>query len=178
MKKTFLHKAFAVAVAVALSLSATSCGDDDDNKDNEPADPAALKQVETSYEVEVSEDYLAFYDITVSHGFGGSGATTETMLFNSWSLDQEIPAVDLTGATLTCKVVATPKKNLPAIDPDKIYHLYYEYEFEVEGLRNDGRKTELKKSSFSNTATSVKGDRLKDVLDRGPRDIADFSYTL
>lgn len=171
--KTILHKVVTIFFVLSASFSLVSCGK---GGDEEVQDPTALKKITIDYVVELTEDYLYFYDVTAVYGFGNSVGTTETITTDIWSLRQELDkdAVELPDRFF-CKVTATPKNPAPAIDETKIYAIEKEYAFSVTGLRNDGQESILKTAKNSGGLT-IKGSKVQALLDKGARTVVDFEY--
>lgn len=178
MKKTILFKAMAVIVAMTASVSLVSCGDDDDD-DNDPVDPTAIKAVSVQYSVDASDDLCDFYDIAVTHGIDGTQSAPETLDIPGWSFT----ATYGNGSTVlpksvSCRIVATPKAQTPDIDTDAVYSFKADYSMMVNGVRNDNQKTVLSYRSGTHPSISIKGDKVRQYLDRGEIVIVDYNYEI
>ncbi len=172
--KTFFSKFAAIFFAVSASFALVSCGE---GSKEEPEDPTALKGIEVVYSVELTEDYLYFYDVTVNYGFADSEGITEEIVTEMWSLDQKFDKdmVELPGRFF-CKVTATPKNPAPEIDEAKTYAIKQSHAFYVYGLRNDGQESIMKMSKGGPDGLSLKGSKMPDLLAKGARKVADFDY--
>lgn len=171
MKKAFLFKAMAVIIAMTASFSLFSCSDDD-----EAEDPTALREVNTSYTVDVSEDYLYFYDIKVTYGYGNTEGMTQSIATNTWASNEKLQGLSEIPSHFFCKVVVTPKNPVPAIDPEQTYKFSFSYKFSVNGVLNNGQSSMLN-SSTNQHSISFKGENVQPLLDKGERTIANYSYT-
>lgn len=109
-------------VVVAGSFLLASCGKE--NPENPEVDPYAFKAVKVQYSFEVSDDYLAFYDIFVVYAIDNGVGSKERLETNTWSMSFEYGnGVTVMPKSLFYEVVATPKAETPAIDPAKVYQL-------------------------------------------------------
>ena len=70
MTKSIFTKALAVMSIMASALFFVSC-DDNQNEPGDKVDPYAIKSLVGEHVVEVSEDYLYFFDITVTYNVDG-----------------------------------------------------------------------------------------------------------
>ena len=169
--KRFFYNAMAVFFAMSASFAVVSC--EEENNDEIP-DFTSLKAITTDYTVELTEDYIDFYDVTVTYGFGDSEGTTVTMSSAIWSLDQTFnKEVSELPDRFFCKVTATPKSEVPAIDETKTYHFDSSYNMLVNGLRNDGQTKVLGLSANSQNVP-VGGSKMQNLLNKGAKTIVDF----
>lgn len=173
MKKSFLYKAMAMIVAMTASISFVSC-DDDDDKD-EPVNPNELKGVAVDYDLEITDDMLAFYDITVVYGIDDKPGQAEVVTLKDFEYANTYSTVP---SKVSFKAVAKPKTNLPTIDPDKVYTFKVKYDIEVKGVLSGNRTTMLNGKELTHPNITTKGDKVQQLLDRGEIVIVDYNFDI
>ena len=82
--KIIFNKLMTAFMAIAVCLSIASC---EEENGGETVDPNALKEIKAKYSLTVSEDYLYFYDLTVTYGYDDA-KTTEEIQLDGWSFEQ------------------------------------------------------------------------------------------
>lgn len=171
-----IFKPFATLLCMVMSLGLTACGDDDEK--DAPANPTELKTVEVSYKVDITPDYLAYYDVTVTYGTDDTTGTTSKVTTDSWSFTQTFDksSVELPKKVF-CKMTATPKNPAPAFDSETVYNFGSSYAMRVNGVTNTNTTTPIGYSEYSHSL-NVKGDKIQQLLDRGERILVNFTQKI
>lgn len=137
MIKSIFTKLFVSMSIMISALFFVSCGDENE----EIVNPNALKDIKAMYSLTVSEDYLYFYDLTVTYGYDDA-KTTEEIQLDGWSFEQTYSTdyMETLPVRFFCTVKATPKSPVPAIDESKTYKFECSGACNLAGFTNDGRR--------------------------------------
>lgn len=136
MKKHFrklgIKPIFIAFLTVVFSFSLVACGDDnkkedepgqivggDDDDDEEPSQ--AAKMMGFSYGIELGDFWWEFFDIKVVYNDLKGVEHKETLTKNFVISNDGV--ADLAPDALILNVTATPKADMPVIDPDRIYDM-------------------------------------------------------
>ena len=171
--KIIFNKLMTAFMAIAVCLSIASC--EEENR-GETVDPNALKDIKAMYSLTVSEDYLYFYDLTVTYGYDDA-KTMEEILFDGWSFEQTYSTdyMETLPVRFFCTVKATPKSPVPAIDESKTYKFEYSGACNLAGFTGDGRRI-MSKNVPHSEKHSYGGSKMKDVLNKGTITLASFEF--
>lgn len=171
--KTIFNKILFAIMAVSVCFSVISC---DEENGGETVDPNALKDVKAMYNLSVSEDYLYFYDITVTYGCDDT-KTTEEIQIDGWSFEQTYSTdyMETLPTRFFCTVKATPKSPVPTIDESKTYKFEYSGACNLAGFTGDGRRI-MSKNVPHSEKHSYGGSKMKDVLNKGTITLASFEF--
>lgn len=133
--KNLLFKTLAVFAILAASFSMTSCnegGDDDDSDIN----PTPDKNVTINYSINLADTYYKYFDINIEYinndGQIVNEALTENMQYSFSASYDETPD------NIVCKIVATPKAELPSIESGNEYICDASIEVNIKGYNKDG----------------------------------------
>ena len=172
MIKSFFTKLFVSMSIMISALFFVSCGDENE----EIVNPNALRDVKAMYNLSVSEDYLHFYDITVTYGCDDT-KTTEEIQIDGWSFEQTYSTdyMETLPTRFFCTVKATPKSPVPTIDESKTYKFEYSGACNLAGFTNDGRRI-MSKNVPHSEKHSYGGSKMKDVLNKGTITLASFEF--
>ena len=173
MIKSIFTKLFVSMSIMISALFFVSCGDENE----EIVNPNALRDVKAMYNLSVSEDYLYFYDITVTYGCDDT-KTTEEIQIDGWSFEQTYSTdyMETLPTRFFCTVKATPKSPVPTIDESKTYKFEYSGACNLAGFTSDGRRI-MSKNVPHSEKHSYGGSKMKDVLNKGTKTLVSFEYT-
>ena len=173
MIKSIFTKLFVSMSIMISALFFVSCGDENE----EIVNPNALRDVKAMYNLSVSEDYLHFYDITVTYGCDDT-KTTEEIQIDGWSFEQTYSTdyMETLPTRFFCTVKATPKSPVPTIDESKTYKFEYSGACNLAGFTGDGRRI-MSKNVPHSEKHSYGGSKMKDVLNKGTKTLVSFEYT-
>ena len=175
MTKTIFTKVFAVMSIMASALFFVSC-DDNQNEPGDKVDPYAIKSLVGEHVVEVSEDYLYFFDVTVTYNVDGEEQQLDIDFDeyrNTLSFDTdycEIPS------KISGVITATPKNPVPEYDTQKAYNFDYSNTFTMTATKNNGQKDVIPVASRDHKFP-VGGVKLQDYLNKGVQTFGSFEYT-
>ena len=172
MIKSIFTKLFVSMSIMISALFFVSCGDENE----EIVNPNALRDVKAMYNLSVSEDYLHFYDITVTYGYDAA-KTTEEIQIDGWSFEQTYSTdyMETLPTRFFCTVKATPKSPVPTIDESKTYKFEYSGACNLAGFTGDGRRI-MSKNVPHSEKHSYGGSKMKDVLNKGTITLASFEF--
>ena len=172
MIKSIFTKLFVSMSIMISALFFVSCGDENE----ETVDPNALKDIKAMYSLTVSEDYLYFYDLTVTYGYDDA-KTTEEIQLDGWSFEQTYSTdyMETLPTRFFCTVKATPKSPVPTIDESKTYKFEYSGACNLAGFTGDGRRI-MSKNVPHSEKHSYGGSKMKDVLNKGTITLASFEF--
>ena len=172
MIKSIFTKLFVSMSIMISALFFVSCGDENE----EIVNPNALKDVKAMYNLTVSEDYLYFYDITVTYGYDDA-KTTEEIQLDGWSFEQTYSTdyMKTLPVRFFCTVKATPKSPVPAIEESKTYKFECSGACNLAGFTGDGRRI-MSKNVPHSEKHSYGGSKMKDVLNKGTITLASFEF--
>ena len=172
MIKSIFTKLFVSMSIMISALFFVSCGDENE----EIVNPNALRDVKAMYNLSVSEDYLHFYDITVTYGCDDT-KTTEEIQIDGWSFEQTYSTdyMETLPTRFFCTVKATPKSPVPTIDESKTYQFEYSGACNLAGFTGDGRRI-MSKNVPHSEKHSYGGSKMKDVLNKGTITLASFEF--
>lgn len=182
MKKEKFFRVMMMLIMASCATLFTACSDEEgDNGNNTSTGENSLKAINISYDIEVLDDYIQFFDVKVTHGFGSdSTGVTEDMLLSGWNFSTTLDAGSVEiPSRYFCKVVATPKDSVISLVNDTaIYKLGCAYSLHLQGVMQDGTKNILSNSSNRSTF-SLKGEKLKKLLEMGEeRVLVEFDKTV
>ena len=173
MTKSIFTKVFAVLSMMASALFFVSCdGNEPDNND----DPYAVKSLVGEHVVEVSEDYLYFFDITVTYNVDGGELQDEIItdeFVNTLSYDTDFCEIP---TKISGVITATPKNPVPEYDAQKTYNFNYSNAFTVNATKNNGQKEYVPVAS-RNGKLPIGGSKLQDYLNKGVQTVSSFEYS-
>ena len=172
MIKSIFTKLFVSMSIMISALFFVSCGDENE----EIVNPNALKDIKAMYSLTVSEDYLYFYDLTVTYGYDDA-KTTEEIQLDGWSFEQTYSTdyMETLPNRFFCTIQATPKNPIPTIDESKTYKFEYSGACNLAGFTADGKRI-MSKNVPHNEKHSYGGSKMKDVLNKGTITLASFEY--
>ena len=171
--KIIFNKLMTAFMAIAVCLSIASC---EEENGGETVDPNALKDIKAMYSLTVSEDYLYFYDLTVTYGYDDA-KTTEEIQLDGWSFEQTYSTdyMETLPTRFFCTVKATPKSPVPTIDESKTYKFEYSGACNLAGFTSDGRRI-MSKNVPHSEKHSYGGSKMKDVLNKGTKTLVSFEF--
>ena len=172
MIKSIFTKLFVSMSIMISALFFVSCGDENE----EIVNPNALKDIKAMYSLTVSEDYLYFYDLTVTYGYDDA-KTTEEIQLDGWSFEQTYSTdyMETLPVRFFCTVKATPKSPVPTIDESKTYKFEYSGACNLAGFTSDGRRI-MSKNVPHSEKHSYGGSKMKDVLNKGTKTLVSFEF--
>ena len=172
MIKSIFTKLFVSMSIMISALFFVSCGDENE----EIVNPNALKEIKAKYSLTVSEDYLYFYDLTVTYGYDDA-KTTEEIQLDGWSFEQTYSTdyMETLPTRFFCTVKATPKSPVPTIDESKTYKFEYSGACNLAGFTSDGRRI-MSKNVPHSEKHSYGGSKMKDVLNKGTKTLVSFEF--
>lgn len=138
MTNSFFTKVFAVMSIMASALFFVSC-DENQNEPGDKVDPYAIKSLVGEHVVEVSEDYLYFFDVTVTYNVDGEEQQLDIDFDeyrNTLSFDTdycEIPS------KISGVIKATPKNPVPEYDSQNAYKFEYCSAVNMVVTKNNGQ---------------------------------------
>lgn len=174
MTKTIFTKAFVSMSIMASALFFVSC-DENKNEPGDKVDPYAIKSLVGEHVVELSEDYLYFFDVTVTYNVDGEESkqnivTDEFRYTFNYNTDFcEIPA-KISGA-----IKATPKNPVPEYDTQKAYKFEYSSAVNMVVTKNNGQADDIPVCYNSNNLQTG-GSKLMELLNKGERIVAQFEF--
>ena len=173
MIKSIFTKLFVSMSIMISALFFVSCGDENE----EIVNPNALKDIKAMYNLTVSEDYLYFYDITVTYGCDDT-KTTEEIQIDGWSFEQTYSTdyMETLPTRFFCTVKATPKSPVPTIDESKVYKFECSGACNLAGFTNDGRRI-MGRNVPHNEKLQSGGSAMQSVLNKGTKTLVSFEYT-
>ena len=173
MIKSIFTKLFVSMSIMISALFFVSCGDENE----EIVNPNALRDVKAMYNLSVSEDYLHFYDITVTYGCDDT-KTTEEIQIDGWSFEQTYSTdyMETLPVRFFCTIQASPKSPVPTIDESKTYKFEYSGACNLAGFTGDGRRI-ISKNVPHNEKHSYGGSTMQGVLNKGTKTLVSFEYT-
>ena len=175
MTKTIFTKAFVSMSIMASALFFVSC-DENKNEPGDKVDPYAIKSLVGEHVVELSEDYLYFFDVTVTYNVDGEDQQLDVDLDgyrNTLSFDTdycEIPS------KISGVIKATPKNPVPEYDSQKAYNFDYSNTFIMTATKNNVQKDVIPVASRDHKFP-VGGVKLQDYLNKGVQTVSSFEYT-
>ena len=172
MTKTIFTKAFVSMSIMISALFFVSCGDENE----EIVNPNALRDVKAMYNLSVSEDYLHFYDITVTYGYDAA-KTTEEIQIDGWSFEHTYSTdyMKTLPVRFFCTIQASPKSPVPTIDESKTYKFEYSGACNLAGFTGDGRRI-ISKNVPHNEKHSYGGSAMLSVLNKGTKTLVSFEF--
>lgn len=172
MIKSIFTKLFVSMSIMISALFFVSCGDENE----EIVNPNALRDVKAMYNLSVSEDYLHFYDITVTYGYDAA-KTTEEIQIDGWSFEHTYSTdyMKTLPVRFFCTIQASPKSPVPTIDESKTYKFEYSGACNLAGFTNDGRRI-MSKNVPHSEKHSYGGSKMKDVLNKGTKTLVSFEF--
>lgn len=172
MIKSIFTKLFVSMSIMISALFFVSCGDENE----EIVNPNALRDVKAMYNLSVSEDYLYFYDITVTYGCDDT-KTTEEIQIDGWSFEHTYSTdyMKTLPVRFFCTIQASPKSPVPTIDESKTYKFEYSGACNLAGFTNDGRRI-MSKNVPHSEKHSYGGSKMKDVLNKGTKTLVSFEF--
>ena len=119
MKKIMMTIAAVICCAMATTVF-TSCGDDDEKTPSTDTKPVAAYM---EYKLEVGDQMLTYFDMTVEYYDSDGTLKTEQMTQKTWSktVRAKLPV------TLGARMVGTPKANIDLNPQEKITYAYGYY---------------------------------------------------
>ena len=173
MIKSIFTKLFVSMSIMISALFFVSCGDENE----EIVNPNALRDVKAMYNLSVSEDYLHFYDITVTYGCDDT-KTTEEIQIDGWSFEHTYSTdyMKTLPVRFFCTIQASPKSPVPTIDESKTYKVEYSGACNLAGFTGDGRRI-ISKNVPHNEKHSYGGSTMQGVLNKGTKTLVSFEYT-
>lgn len=171
--KTIFNKILFAIMAVSVCFSVISC---DDETGEEAVNPNALKDIKAMYSLTVSEDYLYFYDLTVTYGYDDA-KTTEEILLDGWSFEQTYSTdyMKTLPVRFFCTIQATPKNPIPTIDESKTYKFEYSGACNLAGFTADGKRI-MSKNVPHNEKHSYGGSKMQGILNKGTKTLVSFEF--
>lgn len=175
MKHSIFSKMLvAMSMMMTSALVFVSCDGDDKI---EKTDPREIKLLVCEHVLDVSADYLDFYDITVTYKIGEGGGITEEVTFDTYIYTFNFDAAMMEiPDKITGVVTATPKGILPEYDQEKVYNLGFSNEFVVKSTCNNGDTSEFP-VNMRGSNLPIAGSKIQSLLDKGARTLASFEYT-
>ena len=172
MKTIFNNILFAI-MAVSVCFSVISC---DDETGEEVVNPNALKEINAMYSLNLSEDYLYFYDITITYGYDDNKEIVELPIDN-WGYQQTYSTdyMETLPVRFFCTVKATPKSPVPAIDESKAYKFECSGSCNLAGFTNDGRRI-MSRIVPHNEKLQSGGSAMQSVLNKGTKTLVSFEF--
>ena len=172
MIKSIFTKLFVSMSIMISALFFVSCGDENE----EIVNPNALRDVKAMYNLSVSEDYLHFYDITVTYGYDAA-KTTEEIQIDGWSFEHTYSTdyMKTLPVRFFCTVKATPKSPVPAIDESKVYKFECSGACNLAGFTNDGRRI-MGRNVPHNEKLQSGGSAMQSVLNKGTKILVSFEF--
>lgn len=161
---------FAVAFVGSFFIASCSSSSDDD----EPVTNKVTK-IKAEYSISLDEDWYKFFDIEVTYTSATGSTTTET-LTQDWIYSTDMP-VEAAPSEYTCKVVAKPKANAPAIEEGKTYKMGVSCTAKVAGYYGNGTQDAdygMNGTKSSNKELSAQG--MEKYL-QGEHSVFSFSYS-
>lgn len=152
------------ATVMAFSFAACGSGDDEPETPDQPTteDPAAYY----GYEVEFGEDYLEFYNVTVTYttpdGKDQTEAVTKAWKYEFNGKKSELPS------TLTFKVNAQVKDDISEINAERTYVFSHKINLICRVSNPNGGSSSLLSSPALNSSVSYPGSKVQDYLDARP----------
>ncbi len=177
MTKNIFKNTWSVLTFLLLLLPAvalTSCGNDD-----EPDAPVNNDNIVATVEV---FDYLKFgqawydyFDIKVTLT---TDTGTQSLMLTSNAKGTFTFPLAAAPNPIICLVEATPKKDAPAIDPEKLYDVTMDVQCIVTGKNAKGETLPDYGSRGSNkiTAGNVSAYELQKLINKGTQTILDFKF--
>lgn len=167
------------AIAAIIALSATSCTKPDDQIDDPQKDYAGIKEIVKEYSLEVSDDYLYFFDIKLTSIVDGKVDFSETLSKNTFDRTTTYKASEGTlPKDFSFSIIATPKDPVPEIDDEKLYRIGKAYDMTIRQTLNSGNTQILYNSSSPlNTKKSIIGYKMLDYLNTCSKTILDSHFT-
>ena len=172
MKKSRIFNFWAIA-ALLCSATFVSCESEEDA--TSPLSDETLTTLSVKYSVEVSEDYLDFFDVYAIYGKNQEEGATSTISGIGWTYEENFNDNSVViPERLFCRVIAIPKATTPEIDTEKTYIFEANYAMRVSGVRANGQSYNPG-STAQNPRLPVPGNKLQEMLDKGERTIANYS---
>lgn len=167
------------AIAAFIALSATSCTKPDDQIDDSQKDNAGIKEIVKEYSIEVSDDYLYFFDIKLTSTVDGKEDFSETLSKNTFERTTTYKASEGTlPKDFSFSIIATPKDPVPEIDEEKVYSFEKAYDMTIRQTLNNGNTQILHNKSIPlKDKKSIIGSKMLDYLNTCNKTILDSHFT-
>ena len=171
--KNFLKTICTSVFATMLAFNLSSCTNDTTNE--EYIDPYATKSIVCVHSLDITLDYLHFYDITATYEIDGEVHETEISedIFKK-TLNFDTDFCELP-KSISCVVKATPKNPIPEYDETETYHFDYINRVNIRSIKNNGETVEHPFFPQSQKLP-LGGVKIKDYLKKGERKIASFEF--
>lgn len=172
MKKPRILNFWAVA-ALLCSATFVSCESEEDVAS--PLSDDTLKTLSVSYSVEVSEDYLNFFDVYAIYGKNQEEGVTSTISGIGWMYEENFSDGSVViPDRVFCRVIAIPKATTPEIDTEKTYIFEANYSMKAWGVRANGQHYSPGTITLR-PRLPVPGHKLSEMLAKGERTIESYS---
>ncbi len=172
MKKNRIFNFWAIA-ALLCSAMFVSCESEEDT--TSPQSDDTLKTLSLSYSVEVSEDYLTFFDVYAIYGKNQDEGVTSTISGIGWTYEENFNDNSVViPERVFCRVIAIPKAATPEIDTEKTYNFEANYAMSVSGVRANGQSYNPT-STAQNPVLLIPGNKLQELLAKGESTIVNYN---
>lgn len=174
MKNVFSFKSMAMIIAMISMACLSSCTP-------EPDGPGNTKDVFESIQLrmssDVSEDFFESFDVVAVIKLDGEEFLNEAVTEPSWVYDFNVNDVKV--SSISCEIVASPKKELPEYDAEKVYVMSRSAFANLILVKDGAEFNPMFNGSINTNSLPVKGDRVEEYVARNESvKIMSISYDL
>lgn len=147
------------AMLFAFAFSASSCSKNDDDNESEKEKEQTPESVVSTFTLSVSDDMVKYLDITIEYYDENGKVQKENMSASEWtkSVKSKLPAT--TGVCV--KATIKEGQDLSSVE---IFKYARNFSTSDQIVDKNGQKVKSLPSSGINSALSVKGDKVSELL--------------
>lgn len=174
MKNVFSFKSMAMIIAMISMACLSSCTP-------EPDGPGNTKDVFESIQLrmisDLSEDFFESFDVVAVIKLDGEEFLNEAVTEASWVYNFNVKDVKV--SSISCEIVASPKKELPEYDAEKVYVMSRNAFANLKLVKDGAEFNPMFNGSINPNSLSVKGDKVEEYVARNESvNIMSISYDL
>ena len=126
---------------------------------------------------DLSKDFFESFDVVAIVKFDGEELMNEVVSDSIWSY--EFKLTDIKVSSISCEMVAKPKKELPEYDANKVYTMSHDAFGILKVIKKGVELNPMFNGMINYDSKSVKGDKAKDfVTKRESINLMSISYDL
>ena len=163
------HNLLTLTAAICAAAMLTACNSDDNKTDEPEATPSAAVM---QYNLTVSDDMLAAFDMTIEYYDTDGAVQNESMTETKWSKNVKAKLPATHGLRLTAKM-----KNGAEIDSDTSFAISYSYSFNGSVIASDGSNLGKGIADSNTTSLTIKGEKVSEWIARKNDGIFSLLYT-
>jgi len=163
------HNLLTLAATICAAAMLTACNSDDNKTDEPEATPSAAVM---QYNLTVSDDMLAAFDMTIEYYDTDGAVQNESMTETKWSKNVKAKLPATHGLRLSAKM-----KNDAKIDNETPFAISYSYSINSYVIAADDSKTGKDMVDNNSTNLTIKGEKVSEWLDKKTNGILSLFYT-